>query len=196
LELQGILKMAYNLKTPKEKKEKDNLYSVPKGLTEDENKFYNDEYHEELVNDKYGVRKRESSIEPEQEDIFAVPKGLDEEKSEDLFSMKSTEQEHIDEINADLYAEDSPIKVKNKNTLLIEADGRTHEVSKNDLVEYHKQYRLDGIDGHDIQGFRNLGSIKGDYQAIDRIYKDSNVIFNKIDSHSGGYKTIPSEDDE
>jgi hypothetical protein len=117
------------------------------------------------------------------------------EKELNLFSMKSDLKTHIQEINDDLYAEDSPIKIKDKSTLLIEANGRTHVITKEDVVEYHQRYRLDGIDGNDIHGFRELGSIRGDYQAMDKIYKDANRVFNKIDAHQGGYQTLPDEDD-
>lgn len=141
--------MAYNLKTPKEKKEKD---------------------------------------------IFAVPEETKEEKLEDSFSIKGTEEEHIKDINDDLYANDSPIKVKNKSTLFIEANGRTHEVSKEDLVSYHEKYRLDGQDGNAIHGFRELGKIRGSYQEVNKIYRDSRNVFSKIDSHSGGYDTLPEDD--
>jgi hypothetical protein len=174
--------MAYNLKTPKEKKEKDNLYAVPKGLTEDEDNFYD-------------VEKQESSSDPEQKDLFTVPEENEEEKSEELFSMKSTEQEHIDEINADLYAEDSKIKIKDKNTLLVNSDGKEHEIKKQDMINYHERYRLDGVDGHDISGFRHLGSISGNWELVDDIYKDSNRVFNRIDENTNSYKTLPSEDD-
>jgi len=143
--------MAYNLKIPKEKKEKDL-------------------------------------------DIFNLPKEKQEEKS-DSFSMKGTEEEHIQEINDDLYSDSSPIKIKNKNTLLVEANGTTHTITKNDVVSYHERYRLDGVDGRDTHGFRNIGTIKGDYELIDKIYQDSNHVFQRIDEHTGGYKTIPDDND-
>ena len=131
-------------------------------------------------------REKEESYELEEEESKKEP---------ELFSMQGTMEEHIQEINDDLYSEDSPIQIKNKDTLLIEANGKKHKVTKNDIVEYHRRYRLDGVDGNDIQGFRQLGTIKGDWESIDQIYRDSNYVFNRIDRHSGGYKTLPDPND-
>lgn len=119
----------------------------------------------------------------------------DFEKKEDLFSMKTDENEKIKEMNDDLYAEQSPIQIKDNETLLVKSQGKEHKITRKDVSEYQRKYGLEGYDGHDITGFRSFGTIHGNYEKLDKIYDDVNAVFGRLDDNTGSYKTTSSYDD-
>jgi hypothetical protein len=127
------------------------------------------------------------------EDIFAVPK-TEIDTDEDIFKQDENEDDYIKELNADLYTEQIPIEIKNKEVLLVNAQGKIHEITRQDLAEYQRLYAYEGQDGRDITGFRKLGGISGNYESLDKIAQDITSTFNKLDEKQGGYNTSPQED--
>ena len=124
--------------------------------------------------------------ETKEKDIFKVPDEEVKSKEEDLF--KVDKQDALTEINEDLFAEQIPIEIKNEETLLVKANGRTHEITRKDLLEYQKTQ----IGSQ--SGYRQLGTIGGDWRLIDDIVKDVAVVFTKIDEKLETYKTLDIEE--
>ena len=127
----------------------------------------------------------------EEDDLFKVPK-LDDEKETSLF--KEDEKETINEINDDLYSNETPIEIQDKSTLLIKASGETHKITRKDFAEYQKRYGYEGQDGKDMSGFRELGTIQGDWRPIDNIAQDVASISGRIDERLRAYGTSINEE--
>ena len=138
----------------------------------------------------------------EKEELYNLDGGISDEKLFELQDDEKTrekekyeaEQEKIKDINMDLEADNSPIRVKNRFELEVEANGQKHKITRNDLSEYQRKYSLE--DGKSDQNaftvFRSLGTINGNYELLDEIYDDSHRTFNRVDDTS--YKTTNVED--
>lgn len=130
-----------------------------------------------------------------QDDIFKVPDNETEEEEQKLFQMQEDKDQFIQDLNDDLSADNVPIKVKDKYTLIVKAHGQNHTVTRRDVDEYTRKYGLeDGSSEHPITNFRRLGSINADYKMLEPICKDVNKVFGEIDEHTGSFKTVESDD--
>jgi hypothetical protein len=147
--------------------------------------------------DSFGIENLNDWDEKEEKsDSFKTENPTDEkEEHKELFQQSSDEQEAIDEINNDLFSEQTPIEIKDKYTLIVKASGKEHEITRKDYEEYQKKYGYEGEEGRDISGYRQLGTIGGDWRPIDAIAQDVNSVFGRIDDKLGAYKTAPSEED-
>lgn len=143
-------------------------------------------------------RIKNEKVKEKEEDVFRTP-NLKEEKEDDVFGVSKEEKEQeaenykneretaINEINDDLYSEQMPIEVKDETTLIVKAGGETHTITRKDIAEYQKQ---EGSQS----GYRQLGSIRGDWRMIESIANDISYTFNKLDERLGNYKTSYQED--
>ena len=148
---------------------------------------------------------KQPKLKNQKEDSFEIMTKEEEnslKQDNDLFSMdnkdekeseKYEEQEKIKEINDDLKSEDSPIRIKDKYTLIVDTQGQKHEVNRKHVAEYYRIYGLeDGSEERPLTSFTSLGNIHGERQQINQIYKDCNSLFSRLDGD--GYKTLPSEE--
>jgi len=139
-------------------------------------------------------QKEESLYEEEKsgidEDLFKLQ---GEEKSKESEKYEE-EKQKINERNQDLEAEESPIKIKDKYTLLVKSDGQEHKITRKDLAEYHRKYALeDGSEEYPLTDFRSLGTINGERTMVNDVYKDTNKMFSRLDDGKS-YKTLPDEE--
>jgi hypothetical protein len=82
----------------------------------------------------------------------------------------------IDETNTQLENMQIPIIVKNKNILIVKADGKKHEITRENLKAYSQERGS-------MSGYRQLGSIGGDWRMIDIIADDVEATFNMYDKN-------------
>jgi hypothetical protein len=163
--LEGALKMAFEIKQPKKREKKESIFELPEEKEE------------------------------KQDDIFKVPDNKDEEEETKLFQMEEDKDQFIQDLNDDLSADGVPIKVKNKYTLIIKAGGQDHKITRKNIAEFNRKYALeDGSESRPYTAFRTLGSINGERNEIDNIYKESNKIFGEIDEHTGSFRTLPTDE--
>lgn len=121
-----------------------------------------------------------------EKDLFEEPNSNEDKETKDE-DFKIERDNAIDEINNDLYSEEMPIEIQDETTLLVKAGGETHKITRKDLAEYSKQ---EGSQS----GYRQLGSIGGDWRMIEDIANDVSYTFNKLDERLGKYKTSYQED--
>ena len=186
--------MAYKAKLPV-RKEKD-IFELPMDETatgesfemKQSKDFYElpDSNTKEFENDNVFESKEEKDAK-----IFELPKN--ETEGEDTL-YRTSEKEIIDDINQELEGYGKPLKVINRNTLEVSANGVWHKVTRNDLYEYQKSYHLDGQDGRSIQRYRTFAKdIQGDDVSLDTLALDVKNTFQMLDEKSGSYETLESE---
>jgi len=88
-----------------------------------------------------------------------------------------SEQKRIEKINEELEEQQVPITILTKNTLLVKTDGKNHQITRQDLRNYLR-YQVSSM-----SGFRELGTIQGDWRPINNIAEDVAYVFNKIDKN-------------
>jgi hypothetical protein len=86
-----------------------------------------------------------------------------------------SEQKRIEKINEELEEQQVSITILTKNTLLVKADGKNHQITRQDLRNYMR------YEAGSMSGFRRLGTIQGDWRPINNIAEDVTYVFNKID---------------
>lgn len=131
------------------------------------------------IKDTFKEQNLKEPKEEKEDDLFKEPNIKDEKEDEDF---KIERENIINEINNDLFSEEMPIEVQDETTLLVKAGGETHKITRKDLAEYSKQ---EGSQS----GYRQLGSIGGDWREINTIADDVSYTFNKLDDKLGHYKT-------
>ena len=65
-----------------------------------------------------------------------------------------------------------PVKIKNKDTLIVKTDKGKQEITREDINNYYK------TQSGSMSGLRQLGGISGDWRMIDAIASDVGTIFN------------------
>lgn len=131
-------------------------------------------------------RIKQKKVKEKEEDLFAMPK---EENKDSLF--KEEDREFYQELDDDLASSEIPVRVKNRNALMVKANGKVHEITRDDYLTYQQKY---GLEKEEITAFRNLGSIKGDYRVLEPLSQDVGKIFSDIDRHDGAYNMSLEED--
>ena len=111
-----------------------------------------------------------------------------EEKETETDIFKADNKEAIDEIQRDLESENIPIEIKSTTALIVKAGGEAHTITRKDLEGYQKQTGSQS-------GYRQLGTIGGDWRQIEAIASDVTFVFNKIDDKLGTYRTSIGDDD-
>jgi len=200
--------MTYKIKQPKVKEKQDDLFKAP-NIDEDKKKLEGDSFKEEKAEglgdwgeketDTFKIAPEEKEIEPK--DTYEVEPEEKEKETEtetDTFEVapakKETDTFEVDnkdaiaEIQQDIESEDMPIEIKSATTLIVKAGGEAHTITRKDLIAYQRQ-------AGSQSGYRQLGSIGGDWRQIETIAGDVTFVFNKIDSKLGAYRTSTGEDD-
>jgi hypothetical protein len=125
------------------------------------------------------------SKEEKEADIYSLPK----EDNEDGSLFRTNEDEVIQDTNDELMQEEIPIKVIDKETLSVNANGKWHTVKREDLLAYQSKFaNEDGIDVP-ITRYRSFSGISGDHESLDKIALDIKNTFAKIDEKLGGFET-------
>jgi hypothetical protein len=188
------IKMTYKIKRPKVKEKQDDLFKAP-NIDEDKKKLEGDSFKEEKAEglgdwgeketDTFKIAPEEKEIEPK--DTYEVePEEKETEAETDTFEVDN--KDAIAEIQQDIESEDMPIEIKSATTLIVKAGGEAHTITRKDLIAYQRQ-------AGSQSGYRQLGSIGGDWRQIETIAGDVTFVFNKIDSKLGAYRTSTGEDD-
>jgi hypothetical protein len=200
--------MAFSMKAPKPPKFEDkDLFEMPKDdLFEPDNFEVDNDFieaekqHDSFVQKQKETKKKEESYSiptedmqsenQESQDSFSVEKEQQEEES----LYKVPDQEVFEEINSDLRSEDLPMKVIAKDKIEVTANGEKHFVSRNDLINYKKNYDLEDGESRPFTRFVQLGTIKGERAPMDSLSKDIHKTFSDVDNKLGGVQTLEDND--
>ena len=184
--------MAYKTKLPV-RKEKD-LFDLDKDETLTGESFEMNKEYMELPKDNMESYKDDHKFETQEEkeaDIYSLPKN---ENDGDDTLFRTSDTEIIEDVNQELESMGKPLKVINRDTLEVSANGKWHKVTRKNLYDYQKQFANETGDvGNEVTRYREFSGIHGDFEALDRIALDVKNTFAMIDDSKGSYETLESE---
>jgi hypothetical protein len=109
---------------------------------------------------------------------YKIPK-KEKKKEMKSYGVSLKEEKAIQKVEDELFEQNKPIKIENRDTLIVKTDKGEEKVTREEVAHYIK------YETGSMSGLRQLGRIQGDWRPIDAIAEDCAWVFNEIDKELG-----------